>query len=362
MYTKDSTGPKTTKAAFNLFSTLGLFFVVIVSCPPVDDPGASPEVDRMVVGADISFIDQEEYWDVDFYEDGVKKEALDIFRDNGFDYIRLRLFVNPNDDLHYDGYNVYYGQPEEFCGLTRTIAFAQRIKAKGFRFLLDLHFSDTWADPANQHKPNAWVGLSFTDLKTQVYDYTRDTLQAFEAAGVLPDMIQIGNEIGPGFLWDSDPSLSGAVGQFSNFTDLLKQGVQAVKDHAPGTKIMIHNQNSNSLNWFQNIITAGVDFDYVGVSYYPQFGAVPSELRANLLSMAQNLEQDIFVVEYSGDKAVVYDALRDLPGRKGKGAFIWEPANWNDPGAENLLDWQEGLQRGRHTNAFMDLYPSIADR
>jgi arabinogalactan endo-1,4-beta-galactosidase len=332
-------------------------FLILFSCTMAHSQGG---MDRMILGADISYVDQEEHWGISFYDHGEKQSALTFFEDHGFTYIRLRLFVSPNSNDHYQGYNIASGHPEEFCGLNRSIAFAQRIKDQGFRFLLNLHYRDIWADPGKQYKPNAWWNLSLAELKTQVYDYTRDSLQAFASAGVYPDMVQVGNEVGLGFLWDDDPTKSGSYAQWDNFTALLKQGVQAVRDHAPGAEIMIHHHHSSSLSWYQDLEASAVEFDVIGVSYYPQFGGDPETLKADLLALAENFDQDIFVVEYSGDKEEVFQALRSIPDRQGKGPFIWEPITWNE--GENLFSWQDGLLTGHHTNALMDLYPSIANR
>lgn len=329
------------------------------ACAMTADPPVENE--RLTVGADISWADQEEYWGVDFYDNGREQPLLEILADHGFDAVRLRLFVDPLAEGEYQGYNRYYDHPVEFAGLQRTIAFARKVHQAGFALLLDFHYSDTWADPANQHKPHDWMQLSLPELKDQLYDYTAASLQAFSDAGAAPDMVQIGNEIGGGFLWDSDPAISGSSRNWEQFTSLLQQASRAVRDTLPEAEIMVHHENSGSADWFEALAAAGVDFDLIGVSHYPQFGGTVAGLRANLHEMEQLLEQDIYIVEYSAQAEEVYAVLHSLPPGRARGAFIWEPINWNDPEAENLFEWRDGEQRGHHTNERIDRYPGIAE-
>ena len=112
--------------------------------------------------------------------------ASQIFKDHGYNWVRLRLFHTPTrlpNNLEY------------------TIAQAQAAKKLGFKFLLNYHYSDTWADPQKQFMPKAWEGMSHDELVEAVFDYTRDTVAAFREAGVMPDMVQTGNEVIGGMLW-----------------------------------------------------------------------------------------------------------------------------------------------------------------
>jgi arabinogalactan endo-1,4-beta-galactosidase len=138
------------------------------------------------VGADVSFLADAEARGVVFKDHGVAKPGLEIFQDHGYNWIRLRLFNSPTDlpnDLDY------------------TIALAKDAKSRGFKFLLNFHYSDTWADPQKQFLPRAWEGLSHDELEEAVFEYTRDTIAAFRVAGAAPDMVQIGNEVIGGMLW-----------------------------------------------------------------------------------------------------------------------------------------------------------------
>ena len=172
------------------------------------------------IGADLSFLKQAEDRGTVFKDSGQAKPGLQIFRDHGYNWIRLRLFHTPTrlpNNLDY------------------TIALAKDAKKLGYKFLLDYHYSDTWADPGKQTIPKAWEGKSHAELVQAVFEYTRDTIVAFRAAGVLPDMVQPGNEITPGMLWP-DGKLPA---NWDNFAELLKAGIEGVEagcgdgPHAP---------------------------------------------------------------------------------------------------------------------------------
>ena len=172
-------------------------------------PVAAVRAAEYAVGADLSFLKQAEDTGTMFKEDGQAKPGLQIFKDHGYNWIRLRLFHTPTalpNSLEY------------------TIALAKEAKKLGFRFLLDYHYSDTWADPGKQFIPKAWEAKSHAELVQAVFEYTRDTIIAFRDAGVLPDMVQVGNEITNGMLWP-DAKLPD---NWDNFADLVRAGVHGV--------------------------------------------------------------------------------------------------------------------------------------
>src|SRR5689334_16302291 len=163
--------------------------------------------DEYAVGADISFLRDTEQKGAVFKDGGQPKPGLQILKDHGYNWVRLRLFHTPDhlpNNLEY------------------TIAQARAAKKLGFKFLLDIHYSDTWADPQKQFIPRAWDGLSHDQLVEAVYAYTRDVVSALRAADVTPDMVQIGNEVIGGMLWP-DGRLPKS---WSNFADLLKAGIR----------------------------------------------------------------------------------------------------------------------------------------
>lgn len=131
-------------------------------------------------------------------------------------------------------------------------------KEHGFKFLLDYHYSDTWADPAKQFIPKAWEGLSHETLVDSVYKYTRQTMIAFRNAGVFPDMVQVGNEISNGMLWPNGK----LPDNWDNLAELIQAGINGV--HAscgnnPCPQIMIHIDKGGDKEftkyWFDKLLS-----------------------------------------------------------------------------------------------------------
>lgn len=302
---------------------------------------ATLHAQQYAIGADVSFLASSERNGVVFKEGGEPKDVLAMLREHHYNWVRLRLFVDPAssaDKLPND--------------LPYTIALAQRAKAMGFQFLLDLHYSDTWADPGKQFPPAAWQPLKHKQLEAQVFTYTRDTIAAFVRAGVMPQMVQVGNEITNGMLWP-DGKLPD---NWDNFADLLKagiEGVEAGRGPAPRPRLMIHIERSGDYDaavwFFDNLIQRHVPFDVMGLSYYPMWHGRIGTLRANLRDLALRYRRPIIVVEaaynwtpgaMAGKKAdfaespigqkdflmAVDAAVRDLPDGLGQGVFWWEPA------------------------------------
>ena len=204
--------------------------LVLVTSGPAQEPDPIPAQGvelTYAVGADLSFLKSAEDRGIEFKEDGVVRPGLDIFRDHGYDWIRLRLFHTPTqlpNDLEY------------------TIALAQEAKARGFRFLLDYHYADGWADPGKQPTPAAWDTTDIEILVDSVYAYTRSTIQAFREAGVMPEMVQIGNEVRNGMMWP----LGHLPENWDNFARLFKAGVDGIdagRGQAPRPLIMLHYDN-----------------------------------------------------------------------------------------------------------------------
>ena len=272
-----------------------------------------------VLGADISFLPQLEDRGMKFSDKGVQKDAIWILKEHGFNYVRLRIFNNPSAD---SGYSPGKG----FCDLEHTKQMAKRIKAAGLKFLLDFHYSDTWADPGKQYKPSAWKGLSFPVLKDSVYEFTKKVVSELKNQGTAPDMVQIGNEINHGLVWPE-----GQVKHLDSLAELVKAGTDAVLKVEPSAIILLHislgGQNDESVFFLENMLSRGVYFDVIGESYYPKWHGTLDDLRNNLSDLARRYGKDIVVVEYSQLKKEVNDIAFNLPGNRGKGTMIWEPLN-----------------------------------
>jgi arabinogalactan endo-1,4-beta-galactosidase len=272
-----------------------------------------------------------------FKDNGLPKAGLQLFRDRGYNWVRLRLFHSPHqlpNDLSY------------------TIEQAKDAKRLGFKFLLNYHYSDTWADPQKQFIPKAWAGLSHRDLVEAVERYTVETIVAFRDAGAMPDMVQIGNEVIGGMLWP-DGRLPRNWGNFSDLVKAGIRGVEAGSGDSPRPQIMIHIDRGGDLPatkaFFNKCIERDIQFDVIGQSYYPWWHGSLDDLRENLAFMAEEYDKDIMLVEVAynwrpaeyrdrpgpfpetpeGQKQFLEDVdriVRNTPNNRGKGIFWWEPA------------------------------------
>ena len=244
-----------------------------------------------MVGGDISALTKIEEHGGVFHDENASADAIEIMTGRGCNCFRLRLFVNPK------GRNVVVND------LGYTIALAKRIKGSGAKLLLNFHYSDTWADPGHQHKPNAWENLDFEPLAQTLYQYTHDCIIAMRREGVSPDMVQIGNEITPGMLWP-DGKLYGVgepEAQWQKFARLLKAGIRGVKEADTDIRILLHIDRGGDwpgTEWFfSKIEEHGVPYDIIGLSYYPWWHGKMDALAENLHKTAMRFDTDIFVVE-----------------------------------------------------------------
>jgi beta-galactosidase len=294
-----------------------------------------------MIGADISFLPQLEARGMKFSDKGIQKDAIKILKDHGFNYVRLRVFHNPAAD---SGYSPKKG----FCNLEYTKQMAKRVKAAGMKLLLDFHYSDYWADPGKQYKPSAWKGLSFSILKDSVFQYTKQVIKELKEQGTSPDMVQIGNEINHGMIWPE-----GHIGNLDSLAQLIQAGIDGVKAVDPSSAIMLHialgGQQDESLFFFDNMLARGLQFDVIGMSYYPKWHGTLDDLRNNLMNMSKRYEQDIIVVEYSHVKREVHDIVFNLPDNKGKGTAIWEPLN----------TWEKIFDNDGKSNDFILVYDEL---
>jgi arabinogalactan endo-1,4-beta-galactosidase len=222
---------------------------------------------------------------------GQAKDALKIFKSNGYNYGRVRIFHTPNM------------QGPVCNSLDYTIELSKKIKASGMKLLLNFHYSDTWADPGKQIKPEAWLGLDFATLTDSVYVYSKTVIEKMDAAGVLPDMVQVGNEITPGMIWPEGKIYKETGTDWDSFCTLLKAGIKGVNDAYGDQKvpIMIHIDKGGNVeatrNFFDNTSQRGVQFDLIGLSYYPWWHGTFDDLEKNLSWLSSNYQQEIIIVE-----------------------------------------------------------------
>lgn len=344
----------------NLFTCSLLAFLVLIPRNVFGQEAVSP----FILSADISYIEELEANGAVFKEAGQADDIFAILARNGVNTIRLRLWHTP---------------AEGWYDLESTIALAERTKAAGMQFLLDFHYSDTWADPGKQFKPAAWTGLSFDVLRDSIYTYTHAVLSAMKDREVLPAYVQIGNEISQGLLWDE-----GRVGgnfnsalQWSQLRTLLGDAIRAVRDVEGDKRIqtILHTDRGGDVGgatWFFDNITSGtVDFDMIGLSYYPwwhgsleamqntvntvaaKYGkpvllaetAYPWTLQwydntNNLVGLPEHLlpgYEDLPDAQYRFLRDVI-DVVRNIPDSLGAGISYWAPEFMAVPGVGSVWE------------------------
>jgi arabinogalactan endo-1,4-beta-galactosidase len=309
--------------------------------------GGGPFTGEFILGADISSVQEAfdlgtRYADTD----GTQKDILEILKAHGFNYIRLRAFVDPNAPYGYSMGTAGGGcqKAEAYCDTAHTIEFAQAIKAAGLGFLLDLHYSDTWADPGKQIIPESFRDASSIDeLADHVREYTTEVVTSLVNAGARPDMVQVGNEITPGMLihvpnsstdcWGNGAvanSIGGSTSNWMNLGTLLSAGADAVRAVDDSIAIMLHIESTDDLEgatwWVENAVAEGVDFDVLGLSCYTEWQGEPSVWRATFNSLAEDFPDLKFVIaEYNPQRTEANHVMRDMPDGRGLGTFFWEP-------------------------------------
>ena len=298
-------------------------------------------------GVDVSFLPQyEESGMVVKDIDGTPMEPFDLLEKYGVNAVRLRLWHTPANIKESGGY----------CSLEHTTAMAKRIKTHNMEFMLDFHYSDWWADPASQKKPAAWADLSFEELEQAVYDYTRDTLQRLKEQGLLPEIVQIGNEIRSGFLFPE-----GQLPDYAGMVKLINAGIRGARAVAgkDEMQVMIHLDQGGRFfflkEWFDKALEQGMEeFDLIGLSFYPFWHGTYQDLKETMERLIKLYGKPIMIVETAHPWRIVEDGFVDkkqveiagfeageegqkvvldlmmqlvasVENEMGQGVFYWEP-------------------------------------
>ena len=320
-----------------------------------------PEPSAFYYGADLSYVNEMEDCGATYFDtNNVAKDPFTIFKEAGTNLVRLRLWHNPTW-TDYSNYN----------DVKTSI---QRAKTEGMKVLLDFHYSDTWTDPSKQEIPVAWLTeINNTDaLGDLLYNYTYETLTNLSNANLLPDIVQIGNEINPMILQQGE--LVWPIDWERN-SSLLNKGIKAVRDISleknKNIEVMLHiAQPENGLWWFEQATQNGVtDFDWIGLSYYPLWSEYTLNNVGNPISTLINtynkklmivetaypftltnadaanniLGQDALISGYPATQQGQLDYLNQLKiaieNAGGEGLIYWEPA-WVSTGCSTL--WAQG--------------------
>ncbi len=242
-------------------------------------------------GADLSYVNEMLDCGARYLNaEGEEEDPYTIFGKAGADLVRVRLW-------HDADWTDYSDLPD----VKKTIA---RARAEGMHVLLDLHYSDDWADPGRQHVPAAWLPVVHDPvaLGDSVYRYTSHVLRALHQDGLLPEFVQVGNEINAEILQDPD-STYGRINWERN-AHLLKQGLNAVRDAAEtfhaDIQLMLHiAQPENALWWFREATANGItDYDWIGLSYYPLWSEYSLEaLPQAIAELKESYGKRVMVVE-----------------------------------------------------------------
>lgn len=309
-------------------------------------------------GADVGWLPQMEATGYKFYDqDGKEKDCLQLLKDRGMNSIRLRVWVNPNDD-----------KASGHCSKDETVAMALRAQKMGFRIMIDFHYSDSWADPAKQFKPKAWENHSFPELLNDVYNHTFEVVNALKTAGVTPEWVQVGNEIPGGMLWPE-----GSTKNWNQLGQLINKGYDAVKAVDKNIKVIVHvdegNNNKKFREFFDNATTQKVKYDVIGLSYYPywikkDYTETIADLEFNLNDMVKRYGKEVIVVEVGGEDDKIDNtkklleatikAVRNVPNNKGLGVLYWEPQGARSWSHYALSAWLENGQPSPALDAFKD--------
>ena len=331
-----------------------------------------------IKGADVSIMPELERNGTKFYDNGIEQDGLTILKNHGVNWIRVRIWNNP-----------YVVGPEGVGGgntdEAKAIEMAKRAKALGMKVLVDFHYSDFWVDPGQQKKPDVWKNDSGDKLVDDVYAYTAKVMQDFNAQGVTPDMVQVGNELNNGMLWPEAQLTEDNPNGYKFLAKLLNAGLQAVHDNDKDNKVktMIHlaGVDVNLYHtFFDNLIVKNKvnDFDIIGMSFYPFWHGTMDDLKNTMNDVSAKYNKDVIAVEtafgytledadfeknnfgtneekVSGYKATVQGqatGLRDVMAtvasvndNRGLGIFYWAPdwvinekVGWKSNGGGNGWD------------------------
>ena len=330
-------------------TAFALFCLAALSLPGAARVSAA---DDFAFGADLSFLKQAEDRGKIFRDGTNAAPGLQIFRNHNYNWIRLRLFVEP----------VRENLPNN---VTYTLALARDAKKLGYRFLLDFHYANSWADPGKQPTPEQWKTLTHEQRAQAVFEYTRDTIAKFREAGLMPDMVQVGNEITHGMLWP-DGKLPQNWDHFADYLRAGVKGVEAGRGDAARPQIMLHLAEDGKVSatkyFFDKINGYKIPYDVIGFSYYPWWHGTIEDLQANLAFAASEYDKDVIVVEAAyywkenGETAeklrpfpetpegqrdfldAVTRAVMETPNHRGKGVFWWEPAVTGGLAARGFFD------------------------
>jgi len=298
---------------------------------PIDTIKTEPTDSLFAKGADVSWLTEMESAGKKFYNSaGTATECMNLLKSLGMNTIRLRVWVNP---------------AENWNSTADVLLKAKRAKTLGMRIMIDFHYSDTWADPGHQTKPEAWRNLGFADLKAALAAYTTSVLTVLKENDITPEWVQVGNETSNGMLWEDGK----ATTNMANYAALTNAGYDAVKSVFSNAKVIVHindGYDNGKFRWiFDGLKSNGGKWDVIGLSVYPywftpsnDWAKCNAQTLANMNDMVSRYNKEVMVVEcgMSWDNPVACKSfLSDLiakvklvNNKKGLGVIYWEPQSY----------------------------------
>ena len=268
----------------------------------------SEAADFRYVGGDISLLPNYEAAGSQYKDqNGQSITLLPYLYDLGMNAMRVRLFVDPGafEAAHPNDYD-----PNACQSLPYIIPLCKDIVNAGFDLMLDFHYSDTWADPVAQWIPDAWKNLTDAQLVEKIYEYTSETLQTLKAEGIVPKFIQPGNEISYGMLWSeyghdipgNHVYSNSSQATWQRFGDFLKSAISACRTECPQAEIVIHTERVAQVNvltnFYDKMASLNIDYDIIGLSYYPYFHGPMNVLNSALTTLENRYpDKPIMIVE-----------------------------------------------------------------
>lgn len=314
-----------------IFLLISFLTGLLVACGSDNDDNVIQPPDQGTAvyakGADVSWLTEMESAGRKFYSSlGEEMECMALLKELGFNSIRLRVWVNPSDG---------------WCNKQDLLLKAIRAKELGMRIMVDFHYSDVWADPAHQTKPEAWSSISFSELKTAVAAHTKEVLTLLKDNNVFPEWVQVGNETGDGMLWEDGR----ASVNMEQYAALNNAGYDAVKAVFSDAKVIVHLQEGNNRNlyrWlFDGLKQYGGKWDVIGMSLYPtvdNWQSMITDCVNNMKEMITRYGSEVMICEVgmSWDEAeTAKNFLSTLRTQSEKikqclGLFYWEPESYGN--------------------------------
>ncbi len=290
-----------------------------------------------VKGADVGFLmGQERHGTVFHDRSGRERECLEMLKnDYQMSAIRMRVWVDPRGGS---------------CDKHELLAMAKRVQALGMDFMVDFHYSDSWADPGKQPVPKAWAGHSYEEMKQDLRRHTIDVLTLLKDNGIKPRWVQVGNETSNGLLWDMG-HIDKNPAQYAGF---IAAGYDAVKEVFPDAIVIVHLDRGHRQSLYDHnldtILKYGGKWDMVGMSLYPYWAMeghpelnaddIITDCMANIRHVSEKYHCDVMIVEtgYEVDEQhpekmdegrrqlsrVIREARYGTYGHC-RGVFYWEP-------------------------------------